>query len=308
MKTFIQILPEVQSALDAGRPVVALESTVIAHGLPRPVNLEVARKLEATVRKAGATPATIAIIGGGIRVGLDAASLEYLAQAPTVRKVSRRDVPIVVAGKGDGATTVAATMWIAAQAGIRVFATGGVGGVHRGQPFDVSADLPELARAPVAVVCAGAKAILDLPLTLEWLETHGVPVIGYQCDEFPAFYSRRSGLPVDVRANTLEEVAAIIKAKWRLEIEGGVLVVVPVPAELELDAAAAEVAIHAALRAAEQAGIRGKALTPFLLGRVGQLTGGESQRANIALLENNARVAAELARALHYKDSISVHE
>jgi len=294
----MQILPDVQRALDVGYPVVALESTLITHGLPRPINLEVARKLETIVREAGATPATIAIIGGSIQVGLDSGSLEHLARASDVRKVSRRDLPIVVAHKGDGATTVAATMWIAARAGIRVFATGGIGGVHRGQPFDVSADLPELARTPVAVVCAGAKAILDLPLTLEWLETHGVPVIGYQCDEFPAFYSRRSGLPVDARVDTAEEAAAIILAKWRLEIEGGVLVTVPVPAELELDASAGESAIQAALEEAKQKGVRGKAITPFLLERVSQLTGGESQRANIALLENNARVAAELARHL----------
>jgi len=296
--TFFRVLPEVQIALDAGRPVVALESTLIAHGLPRPVNLEVARKLETTAREAGATPATIAIVGGEIRVGLDDASLEYLANASSVRKVSRRDAPIVVAQKGDGATTVAATMWVAAQAGIRVFATGGIGGVHRGQPFDVSADLPELARTPVVVVCAGAKAILDLPLTLEWLETHGVPVIGYRCDEFPAFYTRRSGLPVDARVDTPEEAAAIVGAKWRLGIEGGVLVVVPVPADLELDAAAGEAAIQAALAEAERNGVRGKAITPFLLERVSRLTGGESLRANVALLENNARVAAELATAM----------
>ena len=298
MKAFIQILPEVRSALDAGRPVVALESTLIAHGLPRPVNLEVARRLEAIVREAGATPATIAVIGGIIRVGLNDASLDYLANASNVRKVSRRDLPVVVAQKGGGATTVAATMWIAAQAGIRVFATGGIGGVHRGQPFDVSADLPELARTPVVVVCAGAKAILDLPLTLEWLETHGVPVIGYQCDEFPAFYSRRSGLPVGARVDTPEEAAAIIAAKWRLEIEGGVLVTVPIPAERELDPATAEDAIQEALAEAERSGIRGKAITPFLLERVSRSTGGESLRANVALLENNARVAAELAAAM----------
>jgi pseudouridine-5'-phosphate glycosidase len=305
MNSVLHVSPEVQSALDAGRPVVALESTLIAHGLPRPTNLEVARRLEATVREAGATPATIAIIGGAIRVGLDDDALEYLASASGVRKVSRRDLPIVVAQRLDGATTVAATMWVAAQAvgarqgaRIRVFATGGIGGVHRGHPFDVSADLPELARTPVAVVCAGAKAILDLPLTLEWLETHGVPVIGVQCDEFPAFYSRHSGLPVDVRVENAEEAAAIIKAKWGLGIEGGALVAVPVPAELELDIAAAESAIQAALAEAEQKGIRGRSITPFLLERVGHLTGGDSRRANIALLENNARVAAALAACL----------
>ena len=302
MTTQLQVSPEVQSALDAGRPAVALESTLIAHGLPWPTNLEVARRLEATVREAGATPATIAILGGAIRVGLDDAALEHLASASGVRKVSRRDLPIVVAQKLDGATTVAATMWVAAQVregtGIRVFATGGIGGVHRGHPFDVSADLPELAGTPVAVVCAGAKAILDLPLTLEWLETHGVPVIGFQCDEFPAFYSRHSGLPVDVRVENAEEAAAIIKTKWGLGIEGGALVVVPVPAELELDMATGESAIETALAEAEQKGIRGRSITPFLLERVSQLTGGDSRRANIALLENNARVAAALAACL----------
>ncbi|HLF24934.1 MAG TPA: pseudouridine-5'-phosphate glycosidase [Anaerolineae bacterium] len=298
MTDWLNILPEVQDALDAARPVVALESTLIAHGLPQPINLDVARQLEAIVREAGAVPATIALIGGRIQVGLEPGVLEYLARASNVRKVSRRDLPIVAAQRGDGATTVAATMWVAAQAGIQVFATGGIGGVHRGQPFDVSADLPELARTPVAVVCAGAKAILDLPLTLEWLETHGVPVIGYQCDELPAFYSRRSGLPVDVRAEDAEQAAAIIKTKWRLESAGGVLVVAPVPAEMELDAARSETAIQSALHAAEAAGIRGKALTPFLLERVSELTGGASRRANIALLANNARLAAQLARAL----------
>jgi len=298
MEPFLHILPEVQRALDAGRPVVALESTLITHGLPKPINLEVARRLEAVVRKAGAIPATIAIIQGHIRVGLDADTLDYLAQASNVRKVSRRDLPIVVTQGSDGSTTVAATMWVAHQAGIRLFATGGIGGVHRGQPFDVSADLPELARTPVAVVCAGAKAILDLPLTLEWLETHGVPVIGYQCDEFPAFYSRRSGLPVDVRADTPDQAAAIIDAKWQIGLEGGVLIAVPVPLELAMDEAESEAAIQTALKDAGREGVRGKAITPFLLARVSELTGGESRKANIALLENNARVAAEIAKAL----------
>jgi len=289
----------VQAALDAGQPVVALESTLITHGLPRPVNLEVARRLEAVVRDNGATPATIAILGGEARVGLDASALLHLANTANVRKVSRRDLPIVVMQAGDGATTVAATMWVAAQAGIRVFATGGIGGVHRGQPFDVSADLPELARTPVAVVCAGAKAILDLPLTLEWLETHGVPVIGYQTDEFPAFYTRSSGLPVDVRVEDTEAAAKIIRTKWEMGLEGGILLTVPVPAELELDAATGEAAIEAALEEADRQGVHGKALTPFLLERVSQLTGGESLRANVALLENNARIAADLAKALN---------
>jgi len=301
VKTFLQILPEVQSALDAGRPVVALESTLITHGLPRPINLEVAQKLETIVREAGATPATIAVIGGRVRVGLDGPSLERLANTSSARKVSRRDLPIVVSQKLDGATTVAATMWVAAQARIRVLATGGIGGVHRGQPFDVSADLPELAGTPVAVVCAGAKAILDLPLTLEWLETHGVPVIGYRCDEFPAFYWRSSGLPVDARADSPAQAAAIIETKWQMGLAGGALVVVPAPPELALDAAAGEAAVQEALRAAEREDIRGQALTPFLLEQVSRLTGGESQRANIALLKNNAQVAAQLARALQQK-------
>lgn len=295
----MKILPEVQAALDADRAVVALESTLITHGLPQPVNLEVARKLEYIVHEVGASAATIAIIEGEIHVGLDGDSLEYLAHATDVSKVSRRDLPIVTTQAKDGSTTVAATMWIAAKAGIRVFATGGIGGVHRGHPFDVSADLPELAQTQVAVVCAGAKAILDLPLTLEWLETHGVPVLGYQCDEFPAFYSRSSGLPVDARVDTAAQAAAIIATKWKMGLEGGVLVAVPVPAEHALDAEASEAAIEEALRVAEERGIRGKVLTPFLLERINEVTAGESQRANVALLENNARVATEIAKALH---------
>lgn len=294
----MHILPEVQQALRDGRAVVALESTLITHGLPQPVNLHVAQKLEQVVCDAGAIPATIAILDGTLHIGLDADQLSTLARATNVRKVSRRDLPIVVAHKLNGATTVAATMWIAAQAGIRVFATGGIGGVHRGQPFDVSADLPELAQTSVAVVCAGAKAILDLPLTLEWLETHGVPVLGWQCDEFPAFYSRSSGLPLDARVDDAQQAAAIIDAKWKMGLAGGVLIGVPVPEALALDTVASENAIKEALRIAEAESIRGKALTPFLLARVSEITGGESQRANIALLENNARVAAEIAKQL----------
>ncbi|MCD6554999.1 MAG: pseudouridine-5'-phosphate glycosidase, partial [Anaerolineae bacterium] len=276
-------------------PVVALESTLIAHGLPFPTNLETAHRLEAVIRAEGATPATIAILGGRPKVGLADAELEYLARSEDVRKVSRRDLPIVVARSGDGATTVAATMWIAARAGIEVFATGGIGGVHRGQPFDVSADLPELARTPVAVVCAGAKSILDLPLTLEWLETWGVPVIGYGTDEFPAFYTRSSGLPVDVRADNPQAVAEIIRAKRDLGLSSGVLIVAPVPAEAELPADVMEAAIAQALTAAETQGIRGKALTPFLLAHIAAVTGGNSLRANVALLENNAAIAARIA-------------
>ncbi len=288
----------VRTALDHQQPIVALESTLITHGLPRPVNLEVARQLEAVVHDNGAVPATIAILDGQLHAGLEPHELEQLANLDNVHKVSRRDLPIVVAQQGNGATTVAATMWIAAQAGIQVFATGGIGGVHRGQPFDVSADLPELAQTPVVVVCAGAKAILDLPLTLEWLETHGVPVLGIGTDTFPAFYSRSSGLPVDARCDTAGQAAAIIRAKYELGLTGGVLIGVPVPEEFAVPNADIEPAIQQALRLAEAEHIRGKAITPFLLQHVSELTGGESQKANIALLENNARFAAQLACAL----------
>jgi pseudouridine-5'-phosphate glycosidase len=298
MTLSLQTSSIVRDALDHHRPLVALESTLITHGLPRPINLDVARQLEAVVRECGAVPATIAILNGEIHAGLEPHELEYLANADNVRKVSRRDLPLVVAQKGHGATTVAATMWIAAQAGIKVFATGGIGGVHRGQPFDVSADLPELAQTPVVVVCAGAKAILDLPLTLEWLETHGVPVLGFGTDTFPAFYSRSSGLPVDARVDTAEGAAAIIRAKFALGLEGGVLIGVPVPEELSIPNEKIEPIIDRALKMAQDAGIRGKAITPFLLQHVSDLTEGESQRANIALLANNARVAAQIARAL----------
>jgi pseudouridine-5'-phosphate glycosidase len=278
--------------------VVALESTLITHGLPRPKNLEVARALEAAVREAGAFPATIAILGGEITVGLTDEQLAYLARAKNVRKCSRRDLPIVVGHSEDGATTVAGTMMVAHMAGIPVFATGGIGGVHRGHPFDVSADLLELGRTPVTVVCAGAKAILDLPLTLEVLETQGVPVIGYGTDEFPAFYSRLSGLPVDVRCDTPEEVAVIVQTRDALELPGGILVAVPIPPGEELPASEAEDAIGRALAEAEAQGITGKAVTPYLLARVSELTGEASLRANVSLLLNNARVASAIAVAL----------
>jgi len=294
----LHIQSQIDGALRQGLPVVALESTVIAHGLPFPQNMEMALRLEEAIREEGAVPATIGVIGGTLRVGLSSQEIERLATGEGVRKVSRRDLPLVVARGEDGATTVAATMWIAHRAGIRVFATGGIGGVHRGQPFDISADLPELARTPVAVVCSGAKAILDLPLTLEWLETHGVPVVGYGTDEFPAFYSRRSGLPVDARVDAPEEVAAIFRAQRRLGLPAGLLICVPVPAEAELEAEVMEAAIAEALAAAEAQAVRGKALTPFLLAEISKRTGGASLRANLALLENNARVAAQIAREL----------
>ena len=301
---------------------VALESTVISHGLPYPHNIQLALRLEEIVHAAGASPATIGIIAGEIVVGLDRGQIEHLATAQGVRKVSRRDLPIVVARKLDGATTVATTSWAAHRAGIRVFATGGIGGVHRTkstnderrttdphpsacslQPSaflatDISADLPELAQTPILVVCAGAKAILDLPATLEWLETHGVTVVGYGTDRFPAFYNRDSGLPVDVRADTPAEVAALFRAQRALGLPCGMLVTVPIPAEFEPPAEQMEAAIAQALGEAEAQGIKGKAMTPFLLARVSALTGEASLRANLALLENNAQVAAEIAVAL----------
>ena len=294
----LQFHPEVLDALKNRRPVVALESTLITHGLPFPVNLEVASGMEKAVRDVGAVPATIAVLKGQITVGLTSDQLAYLARAQNVRKCSRRDFPIVLAQRGDGATTVAGTMIVAHMAGIRVFATGGIGGVHRGHPFDVSADLMELAQTPVAVVCAGAKAILDLPLTLETLETHGVPVIGYQCSNFPAFYTRDSGLPLDVRCDTCAEVAAILRSREALGFPTGTLVATPIPEKDELPAPVAEVAIAQALKEAEARGVRGKEVTPFLLARVSELTHEESRTANVALLENNARVAARIARAL----------
>jgi len=303
-QNILLIRPQINRARQQCQPLVALESTVIAHGLPFPQNVETALRLEEVVREEGAVPATIGIIGGTLRVGLSPEEIERLATSGNVRKVSRRDLPLVVAHQEDGATTVAATMWIAHQAGISVFATGGIGGVHRGQsfdklraqPLDVSADLPELAQTPIAVVCSGAKAILDLPLTLEWLETHGVPVLGYGTDEFPAFYSRHSGLPVDARVDTPQEAAAIFRAQRALGLPAALLIAVPVPTEAELPAAVMEAAIAAALAAAEEQGIRGKALTPFLLAEVSRRTGGASLRANLALLENNARVAARISR------------
>jgi pseudouridine-5'-phosphate glycosidase len=290
--------PAVQAALEKQQPVVALESTVISHGLPWPENLAIAQTMEAAIRAEGVTPATLAILGGRVMVGLDEAQLTHLAQAQNVLKVSRRDFGVAVAQQRDGATTVAGTMIVAQWAGIKVFATGGIGGVHRGDHTDVSADLPELAQTPVLVVCAGAKAILDLPATLEWLETHGVPVIGYQTNEFPAFYSRESGLPLDARADTPAEVAVLARAWWAMGFTSGLLVCVPCPAEAARPRAEMETAITQALAEAEAQGARGKAVTPFLLARVATLTAGQSKAANLALLENNARHAARFAAAL----------
>ncbi|HEY9403260.1 MAG TPA: pseudouridine-5'-phosphate glycosidase [Pyrinomonadaceae bacterium] len=297
--TILKLSSEVESALGAGRPVVALESTVIAHGLPRPQNLETARRLEQIVRAEGATPATIAILGGVYCVGLDDAQLEHLATSGDVKKISLRDLPIAAARAWDGATTVASTIWIAERARINVFATGGIGGVHRGQLPDVSADLPELARAKrLVVVCSGAKIVLDLPATHEWLETYGVTVVGYGCDELPAFYARTSGLPVDVRADTPEEAGAIARAQFELEKEGALLVCVPVPASSEVPPDLLKETLKAALAEAEREHINGRELTPFLLSRMSSRSGGATLRANLALLEQNARVAAQIAKVV----------
>ncbi len=303
----LRLSEEVATAVDEGQPVVALESTLISHGLPYPRNLEVARALEAEVRAAGAVPATIGVVGGTPTVGMAAADLERFAtRSAAVRKLSRRDLAVCIAQGADGATTVAATMALAAAAGIAVFATGGIGGVHRDAAHtrDVSADLTELARTPVLVVCAGAKAILDLPATLEYLETLGVPVVGYGTAEFPAFYSQRSGLPLPVRADSAEEVASLWAAQRlhsAIAAPGGMLLCVPPPAEVALPAATVEAAISRALARAGAAGVRGPAVTPFLLAAVAEETGGESIVVNSALLRQNARVAARVASALAHR-------
>jgi len=300
MNPLINLSPEIAAAQRDGRAVVALESTLITHGLPYPQNVETALAMEKAVRDAGAVPATIAVLKGCITVGLSADDIERLgrATAGSVRKCSRRDFPIAVGLGEDAATTVAGTMIVAHMAGIRVFATGGIGGVHRGHPFDVSADLIELGRTPVAVVCSGAKSILDLPLTLEVLETQGVPVLGYETDTLPSFYSRSSGLPVDVRVDSPQQVAQIINAAQRLEAKHGILITVPVPVADEMPTEMAESAIQQATAEADAQGISGKAITPFVLNRVSQITDGVSRRANLSLLVNNARVAAQIALAL----------
>ncbi len=291
--------PEVEAALADGRPVVALESAVITHGLPYPDNVATAAGMETAVRSGGAVPATLAIIQGRIHIGLTGAQLEYLGrQAGTAaRKCSRRDIPLALAAGEDGATTVAGAMILARLAGIELFATGGIGGVHRGHPFDVSADLAELGRAPVTVVSSGAKSILDLPATRELLETHGVPVIGYGVDEMPAFFARGSGLPVDARLDTPEAVAAVIRARRDLSLQNGILVTVPVPEADAADAAEMEAAAAQAAREADEQGIHGPAATPWLLRRMVELTDGRSLQANVALLRNNGRVAAQIAAA-----------
>ncbi len=293
---------EVESALAEKRAVVALESTVIAHGLPRPQNIETALRLEEIVRAGGAVPATIAILEGAIHIGLTQAQLEHIAESGDVHKISRRDLPVALAKRWYGATTVATTSLIAERAGIRVFATGGIGGVHRGDLPDVSADLPELARVNLVIVCSGAKIVLDLPATREWLETEGITVIGYCADEMPAFYSRRSGLDVDVRVDSPAEVAAILSARRALNLEGATVVAVPVPEDAEVKAERLDEVLSEALAEAAERNIAGRELTPFLLSRMAENSGGETLKANIALLENNARVAAEIACAIAQSD------
>jgi pseudouridylate synthase len=297
---YVTLGPEVKQAIAAGRPVVALESTIITHGMPFPQNLEMALNVETVIRNGGALPATVAIMDGRLRVGLSAEDLERLAQAGgTAHKASRRDVAALLASSALAGTTVATTMQIAALAGVAVFATGGIGGVHRGADtsFDISADLEELGRTPVAVVCAGAKSILDLPKTLEVLETNGVPVLGYRTDDFPAFWARSSGLPVDHRFDSAPDIARVIALQFAMGM-GGVLVANPIPAAAALDAGMIETQIAVAIADAEREGVSRKQLTPFLLKRIFELTDGRSLAANIALVEHNAAVAAEIAVAL----------
>ena len=300
MNDYLAIQPEVAAALTQNKPVVALESTVITHGLPYPDNVKTAVQMQTAVRKGGAIPATIAIIQGRVHVGLTDDELEYLGKlaGTAVRKCSRRDIPLAIGNKEDGATTVAGTMILAHQAGIRLFATGGIGGVHRGHPFDISADLLELGRTPVTVVCSGAKAILDLPATREVLETHGVPIIGYRTDMLPAFFARSSGLPVDIRLDTPEAVASVIRARQTAGLQNGILVTVPVPEADACEPDMVEAAIAQATQEADKQGIHGPAATPWLLRRVVELTNGRSLQANVALLGNNGYVAATIAQAL----------
>jgi pseudouridylate synthase len=299
MNPFLEIRPEVAAALAAGKPVVALESTVIAHGLPRPQNLETARRMEAAVRGEGAVPATIGLMNECLVVGLSSEEIALLANAEDVAKVSRRDLSSVLASGNPGATTVAATMWIAAEAGIRVFATGGIGGVHRGvqDTLDISADLPELARTPVAVICSGAKIILDLPRTFEFLETLGVPVVGYGTSEFPAFYSGESGLALDSRVDSPEAAAHLMATQWRLGLSSGIVFGNPPPAASAIPLAELESWIASALGSAEAAGISGKQVTPYLLDRLAKESAGRTLTANIALLVENARIASQIALA-----------
>ncbi len=301
LNAYLDVNPEVAAAVAAGRPVVSLESTIISHGMPYPQNVETALNVEKVIRDNGAVPATIAILGGRLKAGLTPEEIEYLGKTgQALAKASRRDLPVLVAKGLDGATTVTTTMMIAHMAGVRIFATGGIGGVHRGAEttMDISADLEELANPPVMVVCAGAKSILDLGLTLEYLETHGVPVLGYQTKELPAFYTRRSGFEVDYRVDSPEELAKIFKVQRDLGLKGGVLVTNPIPEEYAMDFDVINKAIDEAIADSVRDGIKGKATTPYLLAKVKDLTGGDSLASNIRLVYNNAKLAAQTACAL----------
>ena len=297
LNSYLDITPEVSKAIAGNIPVVALESTIISHGMPYPKNVETALNVEKIIRENGAVPATIAILQGRLKVGLTREEIEYLAKGKEVAKASRRDIPFIIAKKLDGATTVASTMIIANLAGIKVFATGGIGGVHRGaqQTFDISADLQELAHTNVAVVCAGAKSILDIGLTLEYLETHGVPVVGFGTNEMPAFYTRKSGFAVDYRVDSTAELAQAVKAKWDLGLNGGIVVANPIPEQYKMDYDVITRVVDEAVEEAEFNGIKGKETTPFLLAKVKEITEGESLEANIQLVYNNAKVGAQLA-------------
>lgn len=297
LEKYLDINPEVKAAIEAGKPVVALESTIISHGMPYPKNVETALKTEAIIRENGAIPATIAILEGRLKVGLTGEEIEFLGKTPGVIKTSRRDIPFIVANKSNGATTVATTMIIAALAGVKVFATGGIGGVHRGaeRTMDISADLDELGMTNVAVVCAGCKSILDIGLTQEYLETKGVPVVGFQTEEMPAFYTRKSGFKVDYKVDNEEIVAKALKAKWDLGLHGGMVIANPIPEEFEMDYDTINNAIEVAVKEAEEKGIRGKESTPFLLAKVKEITGGDSLESNIQLVYNNAKVGARIA-------------
>ena len=297
MKKYLDINPGVKVALEQGKPVVALESTIISHGMPYPKNVETALNVEKIIRENGAVPATIAILSGRLKVGLTKEEIEYLGKAPNVIKTSRRDIPYIVSKKLDGATTVSSTMIVASLAGIKVFATGGIGGVHRGatETFDISADLEELAHTNVAVVCAGAKSILDIGLTLEYLETHGVPVVGYQTEEMPAFYTKKSGYGVDYKVETPEEIAKMLKAKWDIGLNGGMVVANPIEEQYQMDYDIIMDAIDKAVKQADENGIKGKDTTPFLLAKVKEITGGDSLESNIMLVYNNASLGAKIA-------------
>ena len=295
--SWLKVSPQIKQGLEAGEPVIALESTVITHGLPKPVNLDLANQMEEQARSIDVKPATIALLNGQVRVGLSTEELEDLALAEDLHKVSIRDMGVAIANGHSGGTTVAATVNIANRTGIRIFATGGIGGVHRGDRGDVSADLTEIGRTPVAVVCSGAKAILDLPRTLEWLETAGVPVIGWQTSEFPAFFSESSGLGLRLRVDSVAEVVEILKAHWDIGF-GGVLVCVPCPMDSAISMIDVEAILEQALMEATKEKVRGKDITPFLLRQMSELSSGATMRANLALLRNNAYIAAQLAKAL----------